>query len=72
MTQSRKKKPTIAQVLNLVDQLFSAEREQVIQKLRADAFKQDIQKGVDAAERGELKPAEEVLARLRKKAQARL
>lgn len=72
MTQSRKKKPTVDQVLQVVNQLSAEEREQLIQELRAEDFRREIQKGVDAADRGELKPAEEVLARLRSRAQSRL
>ncbi len=72
MTQSRNKRPTVDQVLKLVDQLSPEEREQLMQELRAEDFRRDIQKGIAAADRGELKPAEEVLAKLRKKAQSRL
>ncbi|MBX3076011.1 hypothetical protein KF707_19575 [Candidatus Obscuribacterales bacterium] len=71
MSQSRSKKATVDQVLKLVDQLSSEEREQLMQELRAEDFKRDIQKGIEAAERGELKDADEVVARLRKKAQSR-
>lgn len=71
MTQSRKQKPTVAQVLKLVDQLTDEEREQVMHKLKAEDFRRDIQKGIDAADRGELKDADEVITRLRKKAQSR-
>lgn len=72
MTQPRKKKPTVDQVLKLVDQLSTEDRAQLMQELRAEDFRRDIQKGIDSADRGELKPAKEVLARLRKKAQTRL
>ncbi len=72
MTQSRNKRPTVDQVLKLVDQLSPEEREQLMRELRAEDFRRDIQKGIAAADRGELKPAEEVLAKLRKKAQSRL
>lgn len=72
MTQSRKTKPTIEQVLKLADQLSAEEREQLIQKLKAEDFRRDIQKGIEAAEHGELKPAAEVVGRLRKRAQSRL
>ncbi|MFN8659711.1 MAG: hypothetical protein U0105_25470 [Candidatus Obscuribacterales bacterium] len=72
MTQSRNKRPTVDQVLKLVDQLSPEEREQLMRELRAEDFRRDIQKGISAADRGELKPAEEVLAKLRKKAQSRL
>lgn len=71
MTQSRKQKPTVDQVLKLVDQLSAEEREQLMHKLKAEDFRRDIQEGIDAAERGELKNADEVIARLRKKAQSR-
>lgn len=71
MTHSRKQKPTIDQVFKLVDQLSVEELEQLIQVLRAESFKRDIQKGIDAADRGELKDADAILSRLRNKAQSR-
>jgi len=71
MTQSRKQKPTVAQVLKLVDQLTDEEREQLMHKLKDEDFRRYIQKGIDAADRGELRDADEVIARLRKKAQSR-
>lgn len=71
MSQSRKQKPTVDQVLKLVDQLSSEERERLMQELRAEDFKRDIQKGIEAADGGELKDADEVITRLRKKAQSR-
>ncbi|MGH9549102.1 MAG: hypothetical protein ACRD3W_07005 [Terriglobales bacterium] len=72
MTESRKKKPTVNQVLKLVTQLSAEEREQLINELKDEDFRRDIQKGIEAADRGELTPAEEVLDRLRKRAQSRL
>lgn len=72
MTESRKKKPTVSQLLKLVDQLSAEEREELMQELRAEDFRREIQKGIDAADRGELRPAAEVLDRLRKKTLSRL
>ena len=71
MTQSREKKPTIEQVLKLVDQLSADERIRLVQHLNDTEFQCEIQKGIDAADRGELKPADEVIDRLRKRAQSR-
>lgn len=71
MTQSRKKKPTVDQVLKLVDQLSAVERQQLMQELRVHEFQREVQKGIDAADRGDLKPAEEVLDKLRKRANSR-
>jgi len=62
MAQSRK--VTIDQLLKLLDQLS----EEVSQM---EEFRQEVQKGIDAADRGELKPAEEVLERLRKRVQSK-
>ncbi|MDZ4838350.1 MAG: hypothetical protein SGJ27_31595 [Candidatus Melainabacteria bacterium] len=64
MTQSRKQKPTVDQVLKLVDQLPADEREQLMHELKAEDFRRDIQKGIDAADRGELKHADEVITRM--------
>lgn len=71
MTQSRNNKPTVKQVLDLVQQLTAGERERLMHELKSNDFRRDIEEGIAAADRGELKPAEEVLARLRKKSQSR-
>jgi len=72
MTHSRNKKPTVKQVLKLVEQLSAEDREQLLCQLREDEFRRDIEKGIESADKGKLTPAEEVFDRLRKKAQTEL
>lgn len=72
MTHSRNKKPTVKQVLKLVDQLSAEDREQLLCQLREDEFRRDIEKGIESADKGKLTPAEEVFDRLRRKAQTEL
>jgi len=63
---------TIEQVLKLVDQLSPEGRDEVLEKLKLDDMRREIQKGIDSADRGELIPADVVLNRLRKRAEQRL
>lgn len=72
MTHSRNKKPTVKQVLKLVEQLSAEDREQLLCQLREDEFRRDIEKGIESADKGKLTPAEEVFDRLRKKTQTEL
>jgi hypothetical protein len=63
---------TIEQVLKLVDGLSPEGREKVLEKLKLDDMRREIQKGIDSADRGELIPGDVVLSRLRKRAEQRL
>ncbi len=55
-----------------MDQLSSDDRQGLIRELQLQALRDEIQKGIDSADRGELIPAEDVLAKLRKRAESRL
>lgn len=72
MTNPSNEKPTVEQVLKLIEQLSSEQRVELLQKLKIEDFRCEIQLGIDAADHGEIKPAEEVFARLRTKAESRL
>jgi predicted transcriptional regulator len=72
MAQSQPINPAIRQVLKLVDQLSPDEREGLIHELQLQELRREVQKGVDSADRGELIPAEDVLEKLRKRAESRL
>jgi hypothetical protein len=63
---------TIEEVLKLVDGLSPEGREEVLEKLKLDDMRREIQKGIDSADRGDLIPGDVVLARLRKRAEQRL
>lgn len=63
---------TIEQVLKLVEGLSPEGREEVLEKLKVDDMRREIQKGIDSADRSELVPADVVLNRLRKRAEERL
>jgi len=62
----------IEQVLKLVGQLSPEGRHEVLEKLKLDDMRREIQKGIDSADRGELIPADVVLDRLRKRAEQRM
>jgi hypothetical protein len=70
--QKPEESQTIEQVLRLVDQLSPEGRDEVLEKLKLDDMRREIQKGIDSANRGELIPADVVLDRLRKRAEQRL
>ena len=54
----------IQQVLNLVHELTAQEQEQLLEQLKLEDLRREIQKGIDSAERGELYSEEEVMASL--------
>lgn len=62
---------SIEQVLKLVDKLSSEERTKLLQLLTIDQLGSAVQKGIDAADRGELQPAEQVFAELKQRSAAR-
>jgi hypothetical protein len=65
-------KPTVEQIMKLVDQLMPAEREQILDQLKMDDLRRAIQVGIEQADRGELIDGEVVLAELRQRADDRL
>lgn len=67
-----KEKPTVEQVLKLVEELTPEEREQILDELKMDELKRAIQIGVEQAERGEVTDGDIVLAKLRARAEERL
>lgn len=62
---------SIDQVLKLVEQLSPEVREEVLDRLKLDELRKEIQKGIDSCERGELFPAEQVFAELKQNIAAR-
>jgi hypothetical protein len=67
-----KEKPTVEQVMKLVDQLTLDERGQLLERLQHDNLKRAIQTGNDQADRGEVLDGDVVLAELRARAEERL
>jgi hypothetical protein len=55
---------TIEQVLKLVDQLSVAGKEKVLQLLKYQELRREIQLGIDQADRGELFSEEQVMAEM--------
>lgn len=56
---------SLDQALKLVSKLSPTERERLSQQLQIEELRYEIQKGIDAADRGELMSAEEVFAGLK-------
>jgi hypothetical protein len=59
-------------VLRLVNELSPEERKKVLKQLTTSDFTSEVQKGIDAADRGELRPAEQVFAELKERNTARM
>ena len=74
MSQSKKKedKPTVSQVLKLVHQLSPEEQDELIERVKLEWLKREVQKGIDEADRGEFVDGEELLEELRIRAEKRL
>jgi hypothetical protein len=66
MAQAQEK-PTVEQILKLVDQLTPGEREQILDRLKMDNLRQAIQTGIEQADRGELTEGEEAFRQLRER-----
>lgn len=68
-----KEKPTVEQVLKLVEELTPEEREQVLDEMNQyQELRRNIQIGLEQAARGELIDGEVVLADLMQRAEDRL
>jgi len=65
-------KDKLDQVLKLVDQLSPEEREMLLQNLKLQELRREVQIGINQADSGDVMPAEEVLGRLRTRAEQRL
>lgn len=74
MSQSNKKadKPTINQVLKLVHQLSLEEQDQLVEQMKLDWLKRQVQVGIDELERGEYVDGEELLEELRINTESKL
>lgn len=68
-----KEKPTVEQVLRLVEELTPEEREQLLEEMiNYQELRRNIQIGLDQAARGELIDGEVVFAELKQRAEERL
>ena len=65
--QQPQEKPTVEQVMKLVDQLTPDEREQILDELKMASLRCSIQIGIQQADRGELVDGEEVFRRMRER-----
>jgi hypothetical protein len=62
-------KTTLDQVLKLVDQLSAEEQEQLVEKMKLEWLRKEIQKGIDQADRGEMIDGDVVFAELKQRYQ---
>jgi len=66
MTKAQEK-PTVEQVMKLVEQLTPGEREQILDQLKMDDLRRAIQLGIEQADQGKLVDGEEVFRQLRER-----
>jgi predicted transcriptional regulator len=66
MTKAQEK-PTVEQVMKLVEQLTPGEREQILDQLKMDDLRRAIQVGIEQADQGKLVDREEVFRKLRER-----
>lgn len=70
MTQHKPEdKVTAAQVLKLVNQLPKEEQDELLQQMKLEDLRRELQLGIDQLDRGEGIPGEQVFAELRKQLQ---
>jgi len=60
-------KATLDQVLKLVEQLTLEEQEQLVEEMKVQWLRREIQRGIDQADRGEFLDGDEVFARLKQR-----
>lgn len=74
MSQSEKKenKPTVSQVLKLVNQLSPDEQEQLVEQMKLEWLKREVQVGLDELDRGEYVDGDELLEELLTSAESQL
>jgi hypothetical protein len=67
-----KEKPTVEQVLRLVEELTPEERDQVLEQMKLQELRGKLDKAEESIARGEGIPGEVVIAELRQRAEDRL
>ncbi len=68
----KENKLTVSQVLKLVNQLSPEEQEQLVEQMKLEWLKREVQKGTDELDRGEYVNGEELLEELRVRAESRV
>ena len=62
----------LEQILQLMGELSPDGREELVEQMKLQWLRQEIQVGLDQADRGEVVDGEQLLAELRQRAEARL
>lgn len=70
MAQPKPEHISIKDILKLVDQLSPEEHEQLVEEMKLQWLKKEIQKGIDQADSGELIDGDVVFAELKQRYQA--
>lgn len=69
MAQPKPERVSIKEILKLVDQLSLEEQEQLVEEMKLQWLRREVQKGVDQADRGELIDGDVVFAELKERYQ---
>ncbi len=70
MAQPKPERISIKEILQLVDQLSPEEQEQLVEEMKLQWLRKEIQKGIDQADSGELIDGDIVFAELKQRYQA--
>lgn len=69
MAQPKPERVSIKEILKLVDQLSLEEQEQLVEEMKLQWLRREVQKGIDQADRGELIDGDVVFAELKERYQ---
>lgn len=69
MAQPKPERISIKEILKLVDQLSLEEHEQLVDEMKLQWLRREVQRGIDQADRGELIDGDVVFAELKQRYQ---
>ncbi|MDP3508278.1 MAG: type II toxin-antitoxin system Phd/YefM family antitoxin [Candidatus Melainabacteria bacterium] len=71
MAQQEPEPITVKEILKLVDQLSPEDHEQLVQDMKLQWLRREVQKGIEQADRGELINGDDVFAELKQRFQSK-
>jgi len=71
MAQQEPEPITVKEILKLVDQLSPEDHEQLVEDMKLQWLRREVQKGIEQADRGELINGDDVFAELKERFQSK-
>jgi predicted transcriptional regulator len=71
MAQQEPEPITVKEILKLVDQLSPEDHEQLVEDMKLQWLRREVQKGIEQADRGELINGDDVFAELKQRFQSK-